>query len=646
MQEKFLLPSSTICELINAVNEFQTDSVSLTKQSIVETLKESNVNENVLNLVLNNPAAKNAVIINERNRRINRRYNAEEVTFQARIDIEQIPSILRITSLVAAVEAVRKLITLLILRCANESVLYCTKAILYALAHLENNRKSINALRAVKRPILLNREKTLHRDAGVPLGPCTYKEIEVFEQWLNVQMVVISSESLNQMSYRGKYRSRRINLYLHNDHFDVIKSLKGFYGADHYCESCDKPYGRMEDHRCPNACYVCFRTDCVPGQTKRCDDCDRLCQSEECFQTPKEATGRQKFSLCDKMYQCRKRSKVISRWYCPKESHRCETTKCSSCRAYVVAPDHYCFLQTVAPKAHSDHLIFFDFETDQSSGIHEVNFAVAQYFNGDEMIFKAYDSLKDFCSWLFSPVHKNFTVIAHNMKGYVKIASACMAAFRAKHLVQDTIAMVPIHGYINRTKFSHKAICWLNNIAFKENVVIQHALNQDGEKSFNGLSRGWVLCGDKYCLLVSYCFDGDALNPLLGLPMNALFEKIKAKSAKLQKAGYILDEKWEHEFRREIELVAHLQKFVQSHDLKERLNPKDAFYGGRTNAVKLYFEGTAKRSQELRLKNHSRQDLLYSSEFYPELQEHPGLEFRFFETYGVQPGPQRHHPNT
>ncbi|GBO27019.1 hypothetical protein AVEN_233023-1, partial [Araneus ventricosus] len=101
---------------------------------------------------------------------------------------------------------------------ADESGLCCAKAILYALAHLENDRKSVNAMRDARRPTLLNRAKTLHRDAGVPLGPCTYKEIEVFEQWLNVQIVVISSESLNQVSYRGKDRSRRINLYLHNDH--------------------------------------------------------------------------------------------------------------------------------------------------------------------------------------------------------------------------------------------------------------------------------------------------------------------------------------------------------------------------------------------------------------------------------------------
>ncbi|GBL60239.1 hypothetical protein AVEN_60158-1 [Araneus ventricosus] len=177
-----------------------------------------------------------------------------------------------------------------------------------------------------------------------------------------------------------------------------------------------------------------------------------------------------------------------------------------------------------------------------------------------------------------------------------------MAAFRVKHLVQDTIAMVPVHGYINRTKFSHEAIRWLDYIALKETVTIQHSLNQKGEKSGNGLSV------DGYCAETNTvyqfhgcffhgcpdCFDGDALIPLLGLPMNALFEKTKATSAKLQKAGYILVEKWEHEFRREIELDADLQKFIQSHELKERLNPRDVFFGGRTNAVKLYFEGTAK----------------------------------------------------
>lgn len=97
--------------------------------------------------------------------------------------------------------------------------------------------------------------------------------------------------------------------------------------------------------------------------------------------------------------------------------HRCWTSKCPSCDQYVDAIDHRCFLRVVSPKNPSDRLIFFDFETDQSSGEHLVNFAVAQYTDGTEKVFKGYSACEEFCSWLFSPQHKGFTAIAHNMKG-------------------------------------------------------------------------------------------------------------------------------------------------------------------------------------------------------------------------------------
>ncbi|GBL95245.1 hypothetical protein AVEN_259653-1 [Araneus ventricosus] len=175
----------------------------------------------------------NAVIINEINRRKNQRYNAEEVTFQARIDLEQTPPRLQATPLVAAVEAVRSLINILILRCTqnliiqaskterrrycgcdnnpqrsrrrqeyrrviniesdrlkkksvliipyDEGGLCCSKAILYALAHLENDRPSINAMRHTRLPYLLKKARDLHRDAGVSLWPCSYEDIAIFE---------------------------------------------------------------------------------------------------------------------------------------------------------------------------------------------------------------------------------------------------------------------------------------------------------------------------------------------------------------------------------------------------------------------------------------------------------------------------------
>lgn len=79
--------------------------------------------------------------------------------------------------------------------------LCCAKAILFALAHLKKDRKGINAMRDRRRPALLKRAKQLHVNAGVPHGPCTYAEIQKFESYLDVQIVVISAENLNKVSY-------------------------------------------------------------------------------------------------------------------------------------------------------------------------------------------------------------------------------------------------------------------------------------------------------------------------------------------------------------------------------------------------------------------------------------------------------------
>ena len=75
-------------------------------------------------------------------------------------------------------------------------------------------------------------------------------------------------------------------------------------------------------------------------------------------------------------------------------------------------------MQTEPPKKPNDKLIFYDFETDFSSGEHVVNFAVAQYSDGTEFVFKGYNALHEFCEFLFSMDHKGFTAIAHNAKGF------------------------------------------------------------------------------------------------------------------------------------------------------------------------------------------------------------------------------------
>jgi hypothetical protein len=77
-------------------------------------------------------------------------------------------------------------------------------------------------------------------------------------------------------------------------------------------------------------------------------------------------------------------------------------------------------MQTEQPKAPNDKLIFYDFETDFSTGEHVVNFAVAQYADGTEFVFKGYDALDKFCLFVFDRMHEKHTLIAHNSKAFLR----------------------------------------------------------------------------------------------------------------------------------------------------------------------------------------------------------------------------------
>lgn len=63
-----------------------------------------------------------------------------------------------------------------------------------------------------------------------------------------------------------------------------------------------------------------------------------------------------------------------------------------------------------------------------------------------------------------------------------------MATYRSGHIRENSIAMVPVHGYINKTNYSRDSIQWLDFVAFTENLQIQHALNKTGEHKIAGIS--------------------------------------------------------------------------------------------------------------------------------------------------------------
>ena len=60
------------------------------------------------------------------------------------------------------------------------------------------------------------------------------------------------------------------------------------------------------------------------------------------------------------------------------------------------------------------------------------------------------------------------------------------------------------------------------------------------------------------------------------------------KAAKLKQLGYRVVSIWEHSFRKEIETNEELRDFVEMLDIPSRLVPRESFFGGRTNCVKLH----------------------------------------------------------
>lgn len=73
-------------------------------------------------------------------------------------------------------------------------------------------------------------------------------------------------------------------------------------------------------------------------------------------------------------------------------------------------------MQSVYTKHGDENMyIFFDYEAEQETGVHNPNLVIAQYFDGTTFHFRTND---DFCKWLISKQHKGYTAIAHNAKGY------------------------------------------------------------------------------------------------------------------------------------------------------------------------------------------------------------------------------------
>ena len=69
--------------------------------------------------------------------------------------------------------------------------------------------------------------------------------------------------------------------------------------------------------------------------------------------------------------------------------------------------------------------------------------------------------------------------------------------------------------------------------------------------------------------------------------MQQLHEDTLEKTSYLKDEGFHVVEMWECELMKEMEHDEDMKRYFDEYELVDPLQPRDAFYGGRTNAAKL-----------------------------------------------------------
>jgi len=177
------------------------------------------------------------------------------------------------------------------------------------------------------------------------------------------------------------------------------------------------------------------------------------------------------------------------------------------------------------------------------------------------------------------------------------LASLCHIIFRRNFMKKDSIAIIPSNGYVNQ-KNSNKAITWLKYVSEKDNLLIRHARNGGefklGKYSLDGHCKEtntvYEFHGCYYhgC---PRCFENrNFWNASKQSSMKFIYNQHLNRIKYIKACNVNLVEMWECDWDKECKTNPNVKEFLKKNKKIERLNPRDALYGGRNNAFKLYYK--------------------------------------------------------
>ena len=218
----------------------------------------------------------------------------------------------------------------------------------------------------------------LHQQAGVPVGKCGIEDIKKFQEVLpGFQILVVSKDHFNAIIYSGPEAEKKIYLYFHDSHYDVITSMSAFLSKVYYCTTCNKGYDHTEDHKCNNVCHACRKVHEVSAEDWiQCESCRRFFRGQVCYELHKKTTAKGN-SICNSIYRCTDCGKTVNRKL--DKNHVCGRTYCHACQDFY-DENHQCYMMPEEPCVqpnmsvaeelideveNAKTFIFFDFECTQ-----------------------------------------------------------------------------------------------------------------------------------------------------------------------------------------------------------------------------------------------------------------------------------------
>lgn len=183
-------------------------------------------------------------------------------------------------------------------------------------------------------------------------------------------------------------------------------------------------------------------------------------------------------------------------------------------------------------------------------------------------------------------------------KETITIASCAQLIYRKLFLRANTIGIVPPSGYRPHANQSRKALLWLRWLSDSQNLSIQDSRHPNGEfKIDNYRVDGYCAANNTvYEFLGSYwhgdpnAYDPSTYNRRMQCPMGVLCDRTLRRQHDIEHAGFNYVGMWESEWDLQVKRDPEIRLFVESSDVTMPLDPRDAFFGGRTNASRLYYK--------------------------------------------------------